>query len=339
MGRIFHTKLNIKSKKVLESFKQAAGIYRKIFNVGMDLQFYRMSMAFEHKDQVINSTFLHKVVKAGEETRYPYVSKVDSGIIKKASNNSNYSFKRWYFARETRLPVYKARKEGMNFATTSKIKVFYDHINIPKIGNVKLYEKGYIPQGQSYKNANFSYDGKNWWISLEVCDKSETTQKPENEFLCNSLKVTADMKGNISLGNTTFSNVIENDNYKKQKRKRASLMKKLKRQKEANSIVSGGKKVIRTSRNMMKTRARIKAISSKMREIKKDYFRKVTNELARIKPRETQLLAMNEIRSNHQGYLSRYLRESGTRDLMSMIRRKAEALGSTVIRYSELIPS
>lgn len=336
MGRIFHTKLNIKSSKVKEALKRMAGTYRKVFNVGVDLQFDKMSYALDPKNYLFNSTDLYKEMKSKKEN-YPYISQVDSGISKEAINNSNHSFKMWYFKRMHHsggalLPSYKARKEGMNFSTTSKIKVFYDHISIPKLGDIKLYEKGYIPQGKTYRNISFSHDGKNWWITLEACEKSEVAQD-----LQGTLKVAVDNKGNITLGDKIFSNVIEQGNYKAQKQKRAKLMKKLNRQKKANSSCNiSGKKVIRTSRNMMKTRNRVQIISSKMKEIKKDNFRKIASEVARTKPQELQLLSLIDVRRNYQGYLSRYLRESGTRELLSMIKRKAESIGSKVTRYSDL---
>ena len=338
MGKIYRTKLNIPSIKVRETLKRMAGVYRKIFNVGMDIQFYRMAFNAQFPEcQLMSSTFTHKVMKAGEKL-YPYISQVEAGISKKAINNSNLSFKRWYHTRETRLPVYKARKDGMNFSTTSKVKVFYDHISIPKLGNIKLYEKGYIPQGKVYKDVSFSYDGKNWWITLEACEKSEALKTPS---LNGTLTVTSDLRGNVALGNKVFTNVIEEKNYKAQKVKRAKLIKKLKRQKESNTFYSKstGKRVVRTSRNMMKTRQRIQLVSSKMKEIKKDNFRKIANEVARTKPQELQMLSLIDVRRNCQGYLSRYLRESGTRELMSMIKRKAEAIGSKVIRYSQLTPT
>ena len=332
MGRVFHTKLNIKSKKVNEALKNMAGIYRKVFNVGMDLQFYRMSYALDPKDKLLNSTFLHKVLKAGEKERYPYISKAECGVLRKAINNSNYSFRRWFNSKETRLPVYKARKDGMNFSTTSKIKVFYDHISIPKVGDVKLYEKGYIPQGKVYTNVSFSYDGKSWWVSLEACEKSEVEQD-----LQGTLKISVNSNGEIEAGDKTFFNIIEAENYRLQKRKRAKLMRKLNRQRKANSLCGqNGKKVIRTSRNMMKTRNRVQQISSKMREIKKNYFRKVANEVARTKPQELQMLSLSDVRKNHENFLSRFFRESGTRELLNMIKRKAESIGSRVTRYSEL---
>ena len=223
----------------------------------------------------------------------------------------------------------------MNFSTTSKVKVFYDHISIPKLGDIKLYEKGYIPQGKVYRNVSFSYDGKNWWISLEACEKSEA-----EDNLQGTLKVTTDNKGNVSLGDKTFSNIVESDNYKAQKRKRAKFMKKLNRQKKSNSFYNrSGKRVIRTSRNMMKVRKHIQLISSKMREIKKDYFKKIANEVARTKPQELQLLSLCDVRKAHGSYLSRFARESGTRELLNMIKRKAKSIGSRVTRYSCLTPS
>ena len=334
-NRIFKTKLNIKSKKVSEAFKKMAGIYRKIFNVGLDIQFYRATYnAVEN--HLIDADFLYKVVKVGEKECYPYISKVENGISRKASDHSKYSFWRWYKMKETRLPVYKARKEGMSFATNTRIKVFYDHIHIPKVGKVKLYEKGYIPQGKVYKNVSFSYDGKNWWISLEACEKVECCPKKD---LKGTVKVTSDMQGNVAIGDVTFANVIEKDNYKALKKKRAKLVKKMKRQKEANTSYPYGKKIVRTSRNMVKTRNRIQLISSKMKEIKKDAFRKIASEVARTKPKELQMLSLNDVRLNRQAYLSRYLRESGTRELLSMIKRRAESIGSKVTRYSEMSTS
>lgn len=332
MGKIFHTKLNTKSKRISEALKNMAGIYRKVFNVGIDLQFYRMSYALNPEDYLLNSTFLHQVMKVGEKELYPYISKAECGILRKAINNSNHFFKRWYNLRETRLPVYKARKDGMNFSTTSKIKVFYDRISIPKVGDIKLYEKGYIPQGKIYTNVSFSYDGKSWWVSLEACEKSEVEQD-----LQGTLKISVNSNGEVETGDKTFFNIIEAENYKLQKRKRAKLMRKLNRQKKANSLCGqNGKKVIRTSRNMMKTRNRVQQISSKMREIKKDYFRKVANEVARTKPQELQMLSLLDVRKSHENYLSRFFRESGTRELLNMIKRKAESIGSRVTRYSEL---
>ena len=337
MGKTYKTKLNIKSARVREALKEMSGIYRKMFNVGMDIQFHRMTYSNRTESNLMSSTFVHKVIKAGEKELYPYISSVDSGITRRASGASNAAFRRWYNKRytigeESRLPVYKARKDGLGFSTTSKVKVFYDHISFPKLGDLKLYEKGYIPQGKIYKNVSFSYDGKDWWVSLEACEKSEVQE------LQGVLKVSSDLKGNVTLGDKTFSNIIESNSYKAQKAKRAKLVKKLKRQKESNvQYSSTGKRLIRTSRNMMKTRERIQRISAKMKEIKLNYFKKVAHEVARTKPRELQMLSLVDARLRHQGYLSRYLRESGTRDLLGIIKHRAEALGSEVTRYSGLV--
>lgn len=334
MGKIYKTKLNIKSKKVLDALKMMSGVYRKMFNYGMDAQFYKMTVNFWPEQQLISATNLNKVVTLGKKTQYPYVLKVDSGITARAVNNAQFSFTRWYELRRTRLPEYLARKDGMYFGTTTKIKVFYDHITFPKLGKIKLYEKGYIPQGMTYKNVRFSYDGKNWWVALEACEK-ETTQHKLTE---NIIRVSTDMDGVVTLGDKTFSNIVEAPNYKAQKAKRAKLVKKLKRQKNENAYLTGaGKRVVRTSRNMMKTRNQIIKISAKMQEIKNDTFRKIASELARTKPKEVQLLSLNEARRKYQKYLSRYLRESGTKQLLNMIHRKALSIGSKVTRYSEAL--
>lgn len=329
MGKVYHTKLNITSKKVRDAFKRMAGVYRSMFNLGMEAQWYMI----EHGSyELLPSEFLRKVIKKGEKKNYPYVLDVEQGITDRAVNNSSYNFRRWFLLRETRTPKYLERKRGMNFSTETSIKVFYDHIAIPKLGNVKLFEKGYIPQGKKYKNVSFSYDGKDWWLSVEACERGEVLK----DFLTPSLKIDVDSAGNLYVGDKVYSCIAESDNFKAQKAKRAKLARKLKRQKEANAFYSAGKRVIRTSRNMMKTRNQIQRVSSKMNEIRKDYHRKVVSEVARTKPKELQLLSLYDARHIRQSYLSRRMRESGTRELLRMLQRKAEAQGTAIKRYSYL---
>lgn len=335
MGQMFHTKLNIKSKKVKEALKQMAGVYRKMFNLGLDAQWYRMTYALNPENYLLSGTYLHKVIKVGEKELYPYISKVDCGITRQAVFNSNYSFKRWYHLQETRLPVYLARKNGMGFATSTKIKVFYDHISVPKLGDIKLYEKGYIPQGQVYSNVTFSYDGKDWWVSLEASERSQNDLKLEG-----TTKISSDKEGNVMVDDRVFKDITKSENYIAQKKKYDKLAKKMKRQKEANICYTpAGKRVVRTSRNMMKTRNRMQVVASKMKQIKKDYFRKVASTVARTKPETVLMLSQYDVAHGCQGYLSRKLREAGTKELMDMIKRKTESIGSNVQRYSYLLPT
>lgn len=339
MGRVYHTKLKTPSKKVREAFKRMAGVYRAMFNLSMEAQWRRIVVGAHPSQVELHPDFLLEVIKLGEKKNYPFIRDVDGGITRRAVNNANYSFKRWYNyerwhqAKGIIVPHYLARKRGMNFSTATNIKVFYDHISIPKLGDVKLFEKGYIPQGKRYKNVSFSYDGRNWWLSVEACEAEEVVK----DFLTTSLKVDVGSNGNLYVGDKIYSCIVDSENFKAQKAKRAKLARKLKRQKEANTLYSkAGKKVIRTSRNMMKTRNQIQRVSAKMTEIRKDYHRKVVNEVARTKPKELQLLSLYDAKYIRQNYLSRRMREAGTRELLGMLKRKLEAQGSAIKRYSFL---
>lgn len=340
--KIYKTKLKI-SKKQETLFKQMAGVYRKAFNLGIDMQDFRVTFSNHNPSEYfISGTQLLKCMKEEEKHR-PYMSTVDCGIVTRATFNSNLSFKRWYNLytigkAKTRLPKYLSRKKDIpHFGTSTPLKVFHDHIEIPKVGKVSLYERGYIPQGKKYSNASFSYDGKNWWITLEVQERVNNVEPLTDRALTLSLE----RNGDLTLNDSVISNVINSENYLKQKAKHKKLMKKYKRQALNNSIITT-RTVVRTSRGMMKTRKALLHSSKKLENIKKDYFRKKANEVARTKPKEIRFPSFYLLRQKYQGLLTHCFRESDTAMFLSMLRRKLRLQGTRLIGYhssAELLTS
>ena len=126
--------------------------------------------------------------------------------------------------------------------------------------------------------------------------------------------------------------VTEKKNYKKLTSKKKALEKKLKRQSISNIVpVKGGRKT-RTSRNMLKTQKLISIIKTKLENIKKDSFKKQASIVARTKPKKLYCLSSNSISKRRQGGLTRKMRENSTLQFFNTIIRKAEAIGTEVIR-------
>lgn len=283
MTKFFKTKLKT-TKTIDKELKSMAGTYRRIFNIGSEKQWNYLHFSKGLPSQYITGTELRDMLIADRRKLFPYVKKMDGGILTAAAFKSNESFKNWwkeYNWKSPRRPRFLSRKkDNMSFKTYGKLRVFYDHIEVPKLGKIKLYEKGYIPQGKTYSNITFSHDGNDWWISLEVREKEVN---PSNESCGEIAFLNVSAKGDITFNGKLLENPIFNENYLKAERRRKKLSKKLKRQSLANIEYSrrGGK--TRTSRNMIKTKKLLSKVLIKMDSIRKDSYKKQCSGIAKTK--------------------------------------------------------
>lgn len=337
MVKYYKTKLKITSKKVSEGLKALAGTYRKIWNRATDIQQAWLDMSLSYKTHYMTTATLYDFLIKDREEVFPFVHKMDGGIIKAVSLKSNESFKRWFnqysWQSKYRRPRYLSRKkDNMTFKTTGKVRVFYDYIEIPKLGKVKLYEKGYIPQGKKYTNITFSHDGKNWWLSLEVLDDDGASVKKEE--LKGEALIDFTHSGDIIIDGKLVPSAVNGKKYKGLERKKRSLEKKLKRQSIANIQYSEKGAKTRTSRNMIKTKSLIARIKTRLKNLRTDSFKKQACEVARTKLQKLHSLASLTMRKERQGGLTRLMREKHTLDFFNIICKRVETAGAQVIKHN-----
>ena len=333
MAKSYRAKLKITSKKLEEALKSYAGTYRKIYNTSIDIQQAYLDYSRNPKHYFLPSEQIINFLRIARRDFFPFIKDMDGGMITAAALRSKDNFKRWWETLSPisiyRFPKYKSRKKDhMSFKTCGKVKVFYDHISIPKLGDIKLYEKGYIPQGKQYSNITFSHDGKDWWISLIARE----TEDSKVELDGKPVYVDFTNDGALVINGNVLPKVTEKNNYKKLDSKKKALERKLKRQSIANIIpVKGGKKT-RTSRNMLKTKKLISIVRTKLENIKRDSFKKQASIVARTKPKKLYCLSSKSISQRRQGGLTRRMRENSTLQFFNTVICKAEAIGTEVIR-------
>ena len=314
-----------------------AGTYRKIWNFAMDLQQLRLDLSLSYKTHYFKTADLYRWLIDERDQRYPYVKQMDGGMIKAISLRANESFKRWFdsypFCTKYRRPRYLSRKkDNMTFKTQGKVRVFYDYIEVPKLGKIKLYEKGYIPQGKSYSNITFSHDGCNWWLSLEVREKDEVKSI---EGLNGSSTLDITKEGDIVFGTKVLRSAVSGDAYKRAEKKQHKLEKKLKRQSLANIEVNHRGPKTRTSRNMLKTQKLLAKVKTRLENLRKDSFKKQACEVARTKLKELHCPASLAIARERQGGLTRRMREKHTLDFFNTIIKRVELAGTNIVRHAQ----
>ena len=335
MVRFFKSKLKT-TKKTSQALKSFAGAYRKIWNYAMDYQNCWLGLSRSEKLHYMKTAQLYEALIKGRETIYPFVRQMDGGMIKAVSLKANESFKRWFdnypLNTKFRRSRYLSRKKDlMSFKTQGNVRIFEDYIEIPKLGKVKLYEKNYLPIGESYSNMTFSYDGNNWWISFEVKNKEEKI-KPSD--LSGETVLDFNKQGDITVGTKIFHSAVNEKSYKRAEKKQRKLTKKLKRQSISNIQYSERGAKTRTSRNMLKTQKQLAKIKVRLNNIRQDNFKKQACALARTKLAKLHCLSTIAIKQSKQGGLTRIMREKHTLDFLNIIRKKIENSGAEIVFHN-----
>ena len=312
-----------------------AGTYRKIFNTAMEKQWDILFFSKDLDSRYVTGTHLMNLLKDERDKSFPFLKKMDGGILTSAAFRANESFKRWfdnYTAYSYRRPKFLSRKkDNMTFKTSGDVRIDEGHIEVPKLGKIKLYEKGYLPQDKVCSNITFSHDGNNWWISLEVREKQAL---PSNENYEGEATLDLTTSGDIVLNGEILSNPVNTEAYKKAEKKKKSLERKLKRQSLANIQKSYKGAKTRTSRNMMNTRKLLAKAKVRLENLRKDGFKKQACEIARTKLQKLHCLSSSLISQKRQGGLSRIAREKHALDFFNMIKKRVALEGTEVHTFS-----
>ena len=335
MKKTFKTKLKVNSKKIREGLKALAGTYRKVWNRAMDIQECWLGLSRCEELHYMKTAKLYEFLIRDRESLFPFIKKMDGGLIKSVSLKANESFKRWFdnYPRNTkyRRPRYLSRKKDtMSFKTSGNVRIFYDYIEVPKLGKIKLYEKGYIPQGRKYTNITFSHDGNDWWLSLEVLDNDRASVNKEE--LNGEALIDFTRDGDIIIDGKILKSAVTGKAYKNAEKKKRTLEKKLKRQSLANIHCSEKCRKTRTSRNMLKTRKLIQKVQTRLKNLRTDSFMKQASEVARTKLQQLHCLSSLTMAQRRQSGLSRKMREKHTLDFFNIICKRVVETGAQIVQ-------
>ena len=315
-----------------------AGTYRKVWNFAMDYQQEWLDLSLSYKTHYMKTAKLYDALIRHRDEYYPFIKNMDGGMIKSVSLKANESFKRWFdhYPMQTkyRRPRYLSRKKDqMTFKTAGNVRIFNSHIEIPKLGKVKLYEKGYLPVGEKFTNVTFSYDGKDWWLSLEVKDKEVPSNVSDNLGGEATLDITR--SGDLIVNGKMLRSAVDEAAYKRADKKQKALLKKLKRQARANIVTNEkGFKKTRTSRNMLKTKKALDVVQVRLKNLRTDSFKKQASALVRTKLEKLHCLSSLTMRQKRQGGLSRPMREKHTLDFLNILRKRVEAAGAMIVNHN-----
>lgn len=214
-----------------------------------------------------------------------WLKEVYSKSIKKSIENGDNAFRR-FFKEESDFPKFKKKGKSdpsMYFVKNNPtdLKCERHRIKIPKLGWVKLKEKGYLPttkDGYQIRSGTISKRADRYYVSVMIDVPSSQTQNSNND----GIGIDLGLKNFATISN---GNVYENIN---KSQRIIKLEKQLKRSQRSLSHkfhnLKKEKKGEATYRNIQKQKLKVQKIYQKLDNIRTDYINKTIAKIVKTKP-------------------------------------------------------
>jgi len=279
---------------------QCAGTARWTYNWALD----RQQKNFESGGKFISDNDLRKELTQLKKTEeLKWLNKYSNNITKQAVKDACEAYKKFFripnkhysqntIARAARLnkkltykdlegfPNFKSKKRSRPAFYHDNIKINFTqtHIQIEKLGKIKLAEYGRIPVGDSkYSNPRITFDGLNWNISVGIEMGDMTINEPVSEPI--GIDVGIKDLAIISTGK-----VYKNINKTKSVKKLNKKLRRLQRRASRSYLKMRELKSRNKSANLLKLENKINKTYQRLTNIRTNYVHQITTELVITKP-------------------------------------------------------
>jgi len=276
------------------------------------------------KQHKINAIYLHKELCKLKKDQFPWMYEVSKCSPQFALRNLVDAYKR-FFKKEAIHPPKKKKKSLDNdnkFSVDGSVIVTHTHIQIPKIGKIRLKEHGYIPTGIATK-ASISRQGNRWFVSLNIpVDMVIEDSKPLNEECLG-----------IDRGIKSFAYTSDNEEFKSPKKFKDKQRKLVRLQRKFNRRKKG-------SKNRQKALKQIKNVHYKIACDRKDITHKTTSFLTKTKLQDNIVIEKLNTRGmmkNHK--IARSTANSNYCEFERQLNYKSKWNNKNIIQVSPFYPS
>jgi putative transposase len=251
--------------------KKHAGAARWAWNWGLQ----RKQEAYRATGKSPNAMELHRELNALKQTDVPWMYEVSKCAPQEALRHLDRAYDRFFdrvrrqkagkYTGKLGYPRRKSKKRGLgSFRLTGSIVVFPDAIQLPRLGRVRLKERGYLPtSGAKVLSATVSEHAGHWYVSVQV--------EQEQVVPANTGPVVGVDLGVKGLATLSDGEVEENPRHLKRR------LKKLKRLQQAVARKKKG------SQNRKKAVRRLGAEHRKVANLRANTLHQLTSRLAKTK--------------------------------------------------------
>ena len=324
--RAYKTELD-PSNRVRTLLLKHAGARRWAYNWGLrrKIEDYEKSGKSPHAPALHRELNLLKNV-GPEEGGVPWMYEVSKCAPQEALRDLDEAFVN-FFRRvkeggKPGFPRFKSKKRGVGgFRLTGTIKVFERHIQLPRLGRIRLKERGYLPFDHPQVHllsATVSERAGRWYVSLQVEEEIDDRKPPQET-------------GGVDVGISALATLSDGEKFGNP-RALAGAEQKLKRLQRA---VSRKKKGSKNRRKAVRKLARAHARVANLRKT-------VLHEISSAITKRFGVVGMEDLNAEGMGRnrcLAKALKDAALAELRRQVEYKTAWNGGRVVLADRFFPS
>lgn len=256
---------------------QCAGTARWAYNWTLDKQ----QKNYEAGGKFLSDNDLRKELTQIKKTdELKWLNTYSNNITKQAIKDACDAYKK-FFKKIAEKPKFKSKRKSKPsfYHDNIKIKFTQTHVQIEKLGKVKLAEYDRIPASGKYTNPRITFDGLNWWVSVGI----EVDDMTINKLVSDPLGIDVGIKdlAVISTGKV-YKNINKTKEVKKADKRLKRLQKQASRQYENLKRERGENRS--KSKNLLKLENKINRTYKRLTNIRMNHLHQATFDLVKNKP-------------------------------------------------------
>ena len=308
---------------------QCAGSARFAYNWALDQQ----QKNFEAGNKFLSDNELRKQLTQLKKTEFAWLYQYSNNITKQAVKDACEAYKK-FFKKLADKPRFKSRKRSKPafYHDNIKLKVTEKHVQLEKIGKVKLAEFGRIPPNSKYSNPRISYDGLNWYISVGIEMSDMTIDKTASEPIGIDLGI-KDLA--IISNGKKYKNINKTKAVKKANKRLKRLQRKASRQYDKIK----NKKIKGKGKNLLKLEKQINKTYKRLTNIRTNHIHQATTELVKTKPAYMVVEDLNISGMMKNKHLSHAIAEQKLYEFVRQLEYKCLWYGVELIKADRFYPS
>lgn len=324
--RAFKTELDLNNHQRTACTKHA-GVARWAYNWGLA----RKQEAFEAGLKTPTAIDLHRELNVLKRTEISWMYEVSKTAPQEALRNLDRAFDHFYrrvkLKKQGKLkgkvgfPKYKSKKNGSgSFQVWGAIHVHEKSIQLPRLGILRLKERGYLPvEGVRILNATVSERASRWFVSVQ-CEVEMPEPVRSEKPTCG-----------VDLGISRMATVSDGMFFENPKALRSNLEKIIRLQRTVSRRMKG-------SANRKKAVQQLAKAHLRVTNIRKDSIHQVTNLLAKTKSVVVleDLNVSGMVRNHH---LAQAISDVGFYEFRRQLMYKGQWYGCEVLLADSFFPS
>src|SRR2546427_3320250 len=306
----------------IASLYNHAGAARFAYNWGLEWKSnVRVFNILPHpKLKTPTAVDLHRELNKLKKGKLSWLYEVSKCAPQEALRDLDVAFSN-FFGHRAGFPKFKSKKTGAgSFTLTGAISVRPSEVHLPRIGWVRLKERGYIPSRAHITSVTVSERAKRWYVAVNVVE--ERREEPTTP----SGPVVGIDRGLNSLAVVSDGTVLENPRVlHRYERKLKHLQRNLSRKQKGSS-------------NRRRAREAVARLHVRVRNTRLDPIQKFTTMLAKTKPviGVEDLDVKNMMGNQH---VARAIADAAWGEISRQLRYKTRWYGSTLITADRWYPS